>query len=488
MKLLEVDMHLSSEEVLSIALDKQFLPRSYYEFYKAGFHVVEPSTPFVDNWVIRYLCDRLQKEVERIMRRQTRKKHLVINIPPRFGKSNIVTVFLNAWSWIHYPSLKFISVSYSGSLSEDHSIKTKELIDSTWYQMRFGDSFRMSVRKNTNKIFRNTMGGARVSTSVGGGITGKGGNIIILDDAIDPQKAVSDAERKKTNRWIGSSLSNRLNEPEIDMFVFVQQRVHEDDAVGHVVAKDPSKYEMIVVPAEHTYPITPDFLRQYYRDGLLDPVRFPRHVLQDLKISMGSQAYAGQFGQQPKAMEGNIFKQSWFQVISASQYQQRVGLYRPKVDFFLDTAYTDNERNDPTALGAFVWFGNTLYVLSVANKWMEFPELKKFAPQFCIDNGYDNRSIMEVEPKASGISVCQEIKRETGLNVVLGPAPKDSKTVRANSVTAFCEAGRVVLVDGSWVPGFLDQLTTFPNASHDDMADILVNAIRRYNKPIRTVS
>lgn len=483
----QASLELTEEDILNINLDQQILPYSYYEFFKAAWGLVEQET-FVDSWAIEYICNRLQRETERIAANIPREKHLVINIPPRFGKSNMVTSFWNAWTWINYPHIKFISISYSASLSEEHNIKTKELLESQWYQLRFGGKWKMSKRKNSNKNFRNDMGGARIGSSISGGITGKGASIFIFDDPINPEQSDSEAERKKTNRFIDRSASSRLNNPSVGVFIYVQQRVHEQDAVGHVLSQDPDKYESIILPAEDTFPVSPPELKANYVDGLLDPTRFSRKTLRELKTKLGSQGYAGQYGQQPKAIEGNIIKESWLQVLSMQQYMSRAGQFHPIIDFFVDTAYTENERNDPTAMGAMVYFGNCIYILNVKNEWMELPQLKRALPLFCINNGYDNRSRIIIEPKASGLSVYQELKDNTGLNVVKGVSPKSTKTERVNAATPFMESGRLYLVDGSWNAAFIDQLTAFPNAANDDMVDITTMARERYDKKIRAVT
>jgi len=480
-------IELSEQDVLEITLDRALLPYSYYEFFKSAWSLVEQD-PFVDSWAIKYICDRLQAEVERIADHIARKKHLIINIPPRFGKSNMVTVFLNAWCWIRFPHIRFISVSYNDSLTEEHSMKTKDIIESDWYQHRFGTGFRMSKRKNTNKIFKNTRGGSRTATTPRGGITGKGADIFIVDDGIDPQKATSDVERKRTNTWFGRVAKSRLNRASIGLFIIVQQRVHEMDLVGYVTTKNPENWEKICLPATDTYPVEPAELKAKYIDGLLDPVRFPYKVLAEIGEDMLDEDYACQYGQQSKALEGNVIKGAWLQVITFQQYLQRAGQFRPQVDFFVDTAYTEEDRNDPSAIGAMVFFGNCLYILRVENKRMELPALVEFLPRFAITNGYDGRSLIYIEPKASGLSIYQTIKSSTALNVVKGEPPKGSKMERVNACGPFMKSGRVYLVDGAWTEGYISQLTGFPNSAHDDMVDITTMAIQKYSKPKRTVS
>ena len=150
-----------------------------------------------------------------------------------------------------------------------------------------------------------------------------------------------------------------------------------------------------------------------------------------------------------------------------------------KWDFYLDTAYTNKQDNDATALLCAAFHNNELYIKEVKAVRLEFPELIKEILTFTSLNGYNNRSRIYVEPKASGKSIVQMLKRSTGLNIMEDKPPTQDKISRANSISAFVESGRVNLLDGRYIDDFLNELKAFPNASHDDMVDVLIMAIDR---------
>jgi predicted phage terminase large subunit-like protein len=267
------------------------------------------------------------------------------------------------------------------------------------------------------------------------------------------------------------------------------QRVHEKDPAGEWLASGrPLRH--ICLPGELTKDpksgeigaqVRPAELKARYTDGLLDPQRLTRAALQGLQVTLGSYGYAGQVQQLTAPDEGGLLKKTWFSVISYEAFQAIAGRGTQTWLFDADTAYTDNQKNDPSALLASCYLGQTLYVRYAGEMWLELPELKKRLPELVVAHGYTRLSKLHVEPKASGKSVVQELRAISQLNVVEAPTPTDSKLERVNSISPFLEAGRVVLLDGGWNEAFISQCASFPNAAHDDMLDCLCQAIARYN-------
>jgi len=191
--------------------------------------------------------------------------------------------------------------------------------------------------------------------------------------------------------------------------------------------------------------------------------------------SVGSRVWASLYQQRPAPAEGGLLKREWFET------------YNPKeltgneiVNFYLDTAYTEKQENDPTAILAYTVKRNKIYLIRSATARRAFPELISFIKEFTSANGYNSRSRIVVEPKASGLSVIQQLKKETGLNVIADKAPKDSKVTRVNAVSAIIESGRVLLPESAnWVDAFIHECSVFPNGSHDDQVDCLVGAINQ---------
>ena len=249
------------------------------------------------------------------------------------------------------------------------------------------------------------------------------------------------------------------------------QRLHENDLTGMLLELEPDNWEHICLPAEDSEVVKPSNLRSNYIDGLLFPQRLSESVLNGFKVGLGGYGYSGQYEQLPSPSDGGIIKTSWFEVVKE--------IPNAKVDFFLDTAYTSKQNNDPTAMMAVCKLNNILYIKEVVAVRMEFPELIKEIKRFTTANGYSRSSRIYIEPKASGKSIVQQLKRETALNVIEDKAPTQDKVSRVNSITPIIESGRVVLKDGMYVDKFLNECSTFPSGKHDDMVDVLTMALTK---------
>lgn len=452
--------------------------RSFYKFTLEAFKVLHNGQELNENWHIELICDKLQKELERIIKGEERQKHILINIPPRTLKSELVNVFFSVYSWIRKNDLKFISSSYSASLSIDLSTKARRLIESDWFINHF-PNVKISKDENTKSKYTTPQGGLRYSTSTGGTVTGMGADIIVIDDPQNPQLARSEVERENANQFFNETLRSRLNQPEIGVFIVIMQRLHENDLTGMLLNKEPNEWDHICLPAEISDNVKPINLKEKYKNGLLFAQRLSKKVLESFKNGLGSYGYSGQYGQSPSPADGGILKGSWFNIIQSIKDEngKAVNLDSLVWDFFFDTAYTKKQENDPSALLACTYYNNNLYIRKVEAVRLEFPDLVKEIPKFCQLNGYNRSSIAYVEPKASGKSVVQHLKSNVNLNIVEGVPPTTDKISRANSVSAFIESGRCYLLEGNWNDSFLNEVNAFPNGRHDDKVDVLVMAI-----------
>ena len=457
-------------------VQKELYKKSFYEFSLDAFKALHNGQELVPNWHIKYLCDRLQKEAYRIVENKERDKHLLINVPPRTLKSELVNVFFSVYCWILKDSIQFISSSYSASLSITLSTQARRLLESDWFKEYFPD-IELSKDENTKSRYTNTNSGLRYSTSTGGTVTGMGADIIVIDDPQNPQLARSDIERENANRFFNETLRSRLNNPDKGVFIVIMQRLHEQDLTGMLLEKEPENWQHICLPAEVSDLVKPKELKQFYTDGLLFPKRLSKSTLDSFKLGLGSYGYSGQYSQIPSPDQGGIFKGDWFNIIK--RLPENINSDSLKWDFYLDTAYTNKQENDATAMMCAAFHNNELYIREVKAVRLEFPELIKEIQAFTFSNGYTNRSRIYVEPKASGKSIVQMLKRSTGLNVIEDKPPSQDKVSRASSISAFVESGRVNLLDGRYIDSFLNELKAFPNGSHDDQVDTLVMAIDR---------
>jgi len=471
---------MRSELEKRVAIKRELLKRSlensFYKFVIHFFRVVNPTEELVVNWHIKYLCDLLQAEAERVLRKEKRNKHLIINVPPRSLKSFVCTVAFPAWSWIKHPGLKFIGSSYSGDLSKHHNMLTKEIVMSDDYQNFWGDFVQINDEHNTNEYFETSLRGIRTCTSTGGTVTGTGGDFVIVDDPINPKKAESDAERSTANKFFTRTLRTRLDNQDYGMFIIIMQRLHVNDLTGHLLSSDnKDDYRHICIPAELSSDLQPKELEQYYNDGLFFPRRFSRELLDRFRVDMGSYGYYGQMQQKPFIEGGGMVKSAWFGRFRLSDLPSSVVW-----NFFGDTAYTKKTTNDPTGLLSVAYYKGNYYVRDFAAVYKEFPELIKWIPKRIKQNGYTNASRLYIEPKASGISVAQELRRRLPINAILSDPPKEDKVTRFNSVSPIIESGRVFLLEGAaWLDLFLGEIEAFPRGQHDEVADLLSIALKK---------
>jgi hypothetical protein len=269
---------------------------------------VEPATVFVPGWHI----DAIVEHLEAVSRGEIR--NLLINVPPRHMKSLLVSVFWPAWEWTRWPARRWLYSSYAASLSIRDSVNCRRLIESPWYQQRWGHVFRLTGDQNAKTRFDNNRAGYRLSTSVGGSVTGEGGDRIVCDDPHKVDEVESDAVRKGTIDWYDVALSTRGSDPKTSAMVVVMQRCHQQDLSGHLLEK--GNWEHLCLPAEYegrSRATSIGFVdpRQNH-DDLLWPERFGKKEIEQLKLNLGSYAAAGQLQQRPSPPEGGLIKRHWF--------------------------------------------------------------------------------------------------------------------------------------------------------------------------------
>ena len=457
----------------------EILKRSFYKFSLEAFKVLHNGEPMLENWHIKYLCDVLQIEAKRIVDKEPRKQHLLINVPPRTLKSELVNVFFSVYLWVLDDSLQFISSSYSSTLSVALSVQARRLILSDWFKQHF-PHVTLSVDEKQKTKFSTPTGGLRYATSTGGSITGMGGDVIVIDDPQNPQNARSDKERDNANTFFNETLRSRLNNPSRGMFIIIMQRLHENDLTGMLLNLEPNEWQHICLPAELSPEVKPAHLSDFYINELLFNQRLSKSVLEGFKIGLGSYGYSGQYMQIPSPADGGILKRQWFEVTKELPVDSK-GNNIPLVwNFFIDSAYTNKSYNDATALMCAAQHNNNVYIKEVKAVRLEFPELIQEIQRFAKENGYTSSSRVYIEPKASGMSILQQLKRGTGLNVIADKPPTQDKISRVSAISPVIESGRVFLNDGRYIDSFLDECVAFPNGSHDDMVDTLTMCLDIY--------
>jgi len=457
---------------------------SYWTFFQEAWKEIEPTTDLVANWHVEYIANVLEQEVRRIIAKKKNPGDIIINVPPGTSKSSLVTKLLPAWAWLQDPSMKIITSSYSGDLARDHAVMTRDLILGDWYQKLWRNKYQLKLGRKRKSQYENDKGGIRSATSVTGRLTGMHADIFIIDDPLDPRRASSEVEIEKPNDWWDKTVPTRLTNQKVSVRIIVMQRLHENDLTGHCLAKKGITYRHICLPAKVTQNVQPRELLKNYKDGFLDPERYPQEVLDRLRGDMGSLEYAGQMDQSPAPEEGNLIHPSkWFKEFTIEGLQAKADQEDRELvwDFTIDGAFTEDQLNAPTAIMAYSRYKEYTYIRDCVNVWMELPELIKFIPDFVNRNGASKKSRIFIEPKASGLPAAQSLQRyRPELNVILDKAPRQDKVARVKGTLPYMEAGKVYTLNGaSWKSEYYNQLKLFPNGKYKDMVDVTTMAINQ---------
>jgi predicted phage terminase large subunit-like protein len=425
-------------------------------FIEKSFTHLSPNNQYLHNWHIDAICDYLNAVEAGDV------KKLIINMPPRFLKSIAVSQAWTAYLLGRNPATQIIVASYSSSLSCQLSVATRELIRSDWYKKVFPE-LKLADDLNRQEWFKTNQNGHRYATSVGGTITGFGGDYLILDDPVNPADAMSDTMRVKANQWVGSSFLNRANNPKTVKMVCVMQRLHDNDVSGYLEGL--GDCEILKLPVQFeakTFIQTPTKQYELEAGEFLHEERIGKKEADSLKTGMGSYSFAGQYMQNPAPTDGGIVKKAWIKPIITKP------LSYDAIYHSWDTASKANAGSDFSALTVWGVHQNRFYLLFTFNKQMEFPELKQSVIKYA--NMYKPDTIL-LEDKSSGIALAQDLIRNTALPIITITPIKD-KITRLSNVSQLFEQGRILIdAESDWAESYCHQLTTFPNAIKDDLVD-----------------
>ena len=207
------------------------LRTDFHAFVQKVFETVSPNATYLDNWHIKLICSEISDMLT------GKNRRLIINIPPRYMKSIICSVALPAFILGHNPKATVICVSYSDDLSLKFANDCRNVMESDWYKDMFPGT-RISKSRRSVADFETTKNGGRLSTSVGGTLTGRGADFIVIDDPIKPTDATSDIIREKVNQWFQTTLCSRLNDKKLGCILLIMQRLHENDMTGFLLNSD----------------------------------------------------------------------------------------------------------------------------------------------------------------------------------------------------------------------------------------------------------
>jgi hypothetical protein len=299
---------LLKEAATNPRLMKFLLRKHFAIFISKVFRSLNPTADYLHNWHILAIAWHLEEV------RAGRIKRLIINMPPRSLKSISASIAFSAFIHGHDPGKHIISATYADDLSVKLHNDYRAILSAPWYKDLFPGTV-VSRRKDTENETSLTGGGTRLATSIGGVLTGRGADYIIIDDPLKPIDAMSATKREAVNEWFRNTLLSRLNDKRHGAIVIVTQRLHAYDLVGTLMDNAPDEWKVLNLPAEA---IQDEVIRigaekQYSRPTgeLLHAEREPKSAIDLLRRELGADAFEAQYQQNPTPPGGNMFKRSW---------------------------------------------------------------------------------------------------------------------------------------------------------------------------------
>ena len=444
------------------------------------------------NWHIDYLAQELMKIARTVGAGKPRENDLIVNIPPGTTKSITISIMFPVWCWINWPWMRFIATSYSMQLALEHAEASRDMVRSQRFRELF-PTIDIKRDKDTKSNFRLTYmqdgemirGGNRLSTSVGGTLTGFHAHILIVDDPLDPNRSVSPVEVKSTNRWMEQTLSTRKVNKAITPTILVMQRLHQNDPTGHILDKKRDNVRLISIPGEirefKKY-LNPPELAKYYINDLLDPKRMNWKVMEDMKATLGQYGYAGQVGQHPVPPGGGMFKADRFAAVLPGTVDPSkfdgVIRYWDKAGTTDSGAYTVGLKMARLK----VVRGVTKYIILDVKRGQWSSEKREAIIKSTAEaDGVDTIIWHEQEPGSGGKESAEStISNLTGFSAY-ADRPTGDKVFRADPYSVQVNNGNVMMVQADWNNKYVDECRYFPFGTYKDQVDASSGAFNKLN-------
>ena len=470
----------SDNELINSELEKlltvetrEAAENSLYSFYSQAWSVFE-TVPFLGNWHLQCICEHL----EAVLRGDI--QNIIFECPPRCSKSSIINIAFPVWCWLQHSQTKFITAAHGESLAVRDSVKSRQLIDSPWFQRNWGDLVKLKLGVNQKMKYENEENGYRIATSVGGRGVGEGYDILIVDDPHKPSEINSAAALNSVLEWWTGTMPSRANSP-TSKRVVMHQRLSDADLIGHIKSNEEGLWEVITLPMEYS-PTT--FVScigwsdpRKHEGETLWPERFPPFELSRLKKELGSFGYSAQYLQTPVSKEGGIIKKDWF-----NYYPTIFSSYTLKEFQLIIQSWDLSFGNTGDYTVGQVWGrrGPNKYLLDqVRGKWTFTEQLREIRN---LNARWPQTRIILVENAANGAAAIDTLKREIPGLIPINPKEigGGDKETRVSACSLDFEAGNIYVPShqiAPWIGDFIHELTTFPRAKNDDQADATAMAL-----------
>ncbi len=442
--------------------------RDFASFVRRCFRTLMPGSVLQMNWNIYALAFALEQV------RLGKTRRLIINMPPRSLKSLITSVSFPSFVLGHDPTKAIIVVSYASDLAIKLANDCRVILNAPWYRELF-PAMRISSLKNTEFEVATTRHGLRLATSIDGTLTGRGGDILILDDPLKSLDARSDSKRERVNDFFNHTLQSRLNDQKTGAIIVVTQRLHIDDLTGTLLRDSSDEWTVLNLPAiaqqDETIP-TGDGENDYHvrRVGdLLHAGRQPQFILDSLHAQLGPDIFSAQYLQAPVPVDGVMIKRDWIQ--RYDRLPDRVS--SSNVFQSWDTASKEGGQNDYSVCTTWLYHGKKYYLVHVLRGRFDYPTLKTLAISHA--NARKPNKIL-IEEAGVGNALVKEMQN-AGLSAI-AIKPEHDKCTRMSVQSAKFASGQVFFPnEAPWLLDLENELFAFPNGRHDDQVDSISQAL-----------
>lgn len=457
-----------------------------FTYFVRYFFKARKGSKFIFNDHHHLICEKLMQ----VHRGEI--QNLIINIPPRYSKTEIAVVMFAAWSFVKNQRCEFMHLSYSDPLVMDNSDAIRSIIQSAEFKQLW-PHITIKPNKNSKQAWGTEEGGVFFARAAGGQVTGFGagrmdevdadGNFtfsgcLLIDDPLKPDDARYDPIREGVNRRWDETIKSRRNSPRTPTVV-TMQRVHEKDFTAMLLADTELKWDHLCLPAliDEGLPTERALWPAKHSVEALKAMRDKKNDRGEVN-PIAKAMFSSQMQQRPASLEGNLLKASWWRYyMSREEVEKRCTFFF----FTADTAYTANSANDPSSL--MLWGcegGKRLYLLDRVTGYWEFPTLLPNAKLFWDTCPEAQR--MYIEAKASGLSLIQSLRRQGVRATAWKPKDyqyPDDKVGRVKEASWLIFSGDVWLPDpeiAPWIESVVDQCSAFTaddsHANDDDVDNI----------------
>ena len=478
-----------SPRELGLQARREINNRSLFEFMKYFWPQVS-NDQFQPNWHIEYLCKELEKVAIRVSKYLPCEYELIINVPPGTTKTMTCSIMFPVWCWTQWHWMRFITASYSSPLSLESAEYSRDLVLSDAFKEVYPDleikddkaakgNFKLVKKEYVHAGRRPRLipGGNRFSTSVGATVTGFHGHILIWDDLLNPEEAISEVKLETANRWKNQTLSMRKCDKDVTATIGIMQRLHQNDPTADTLNKvDDVKH--ICLPGEirnYREQLNPPELEKYYKDDLLDPKRLSWKILKQAEGILGQYGYAGQIGQDPTPPGGGMFKIAHFKKI--------LTLPSP-VNFKMSVRYWDKAGSE--GVGAFTvgvrmhkLANGTLLIDDVIRGQWASEERERIIKQTAQADGQNVIIGIEQEPGSGGKESAEATIRNLAGFSCFKECPTGDKIFRADPFSVQVNNGNVQMLVGDWNHTYTEELRFFPFSTYKDQVDASSGAFNR---------